>query len=643
LLRTFTITIKMITLFLALFSTGATLRAQLRVSGGTRLGLSGNVQFVLGGGSVVNNGTIGGTTGTLVFAGPVIFNGTGTTQVANLLVQHSSAVASVLNVPIDITNTATLMFGNLVTNENLVIRSDISTTANLVVAGIPTGPVEGLIARASPAYGPCPSFPSVLSVNISGPNLHYQWESSVDSASWTTLNGATLHDYNAVINGTVYYRCLVTSGTSFYDTLSAGKMGLDTVAAITGITTIATGNTAALSSVTAGGVWSSSNPSILQINANTGVITGVSTGSATVTYSVTNINSCTRNTTRSITVIPGAKPVVVVTNPSPVCAPATVDLTAPALIAGSSTGVTYTYYTDAAASTVLANPSQVTAAGTYYIVGTYTSSGIASDPIPVTVTIIQAQQVKALFNYNSYCVSQPVQFNNTSTISGPVTYSWSDNAGNNSTSTAPSFTYASAGNISVKLRVQSVSCPLVADSVTLVLPIEQPTPAIRMPKVTVGQGEQMELRARNFGTAYVWTPATGLSNTAIFNPKVSIPQEQEYRISIKTQSGCTTVDTLLVQVFDKRIYVPRVFTPNGDGVNDKLYVNVIGTNLRQLTSFRIYNRNSKLVFETTDATIGWDGRVNGVLQPMDTYVWAAEARDTNGALVVKSGNVTLLR
>jgi gliding motility-associated-like protein len=617
--------------------------AQMRVSGGTRLNLSGNVQFVLGGGSVVNNGSIGGTTGTLVFAGPVIFDGTGTTQVANLLVQHSSSVASVLNVPIDITNTATLMFGNLVTNENLVIRSDISTTANLVVAGIPTGPVEGLIARASPAYGPCPSFPSVVSVNISGPNLHYQWESSVDSASWTAINGATAHDYNAVISGTVYYRCLVTSGISFNDTLPAGKLGLDTVAAISGIATIATGNTAVLSSVTAGGVWLSSNPSILQVNANTGVITGVRAGSATVTYSVTNINSCTRNTTRLVTVIPGVKPVVVVTDPSPVCAPGSVDLTTPAIVAGSGTGITYQYYTDAAATAVLANPSLVTTPGTYYIVGTYTTSGIASDPVPVTVTIIQAQQVKALFNYNSYCINQPVQFNNTSAVSGQVTYSWSDNTGNSSTATSPAFTYVSPGNISVKLRIQSVSCPLVSDSLTLVIPVEQPTPAIRMPKLTVGLGEQMELRARSFGATYTWTPATGLSNTAVFNPRVSIPQEQEYRVSIKTQSGCTTVDTLLVQVFDKRIYVPRVFTPNGDGVNDKLYVNVIGTNLRQLTSFRIYNRNSKLVFETTDATIGWDGRVNGVLQPMDTYVWAAEARDSNGALVVKSGNVTLLR
>jgi gliding motility-associated-like protein len=617
--------------------------AQMRVSGGTRLNLSGNVQFVLGGGSVVNNGSIGGTTGTLVFAGPVIFDGTGTTQVANLLVQHSSSVASVLNVPIDITNTATLMFGNLVTNENLVIRSDISTTANLVVAGIPTGPVEGLIARASPAYGPCPSFPSVVSVNISGPNLHYQWESSVDSASWTAINGATAHDYNAVISGTVYYRCLVTSGISFNDTLPAGKLGLDTVAAISGIATIATGNTAVLSSVTAGGVWLSSNPSILQVNANTGVITGVRAGSATVTYSVTNINSCTRNTTRLVTVIPGVKPVVVVTDPSPVCAPGSVDLTTPAIVAGSGTGITYQYYTDAAATAVLANPSLVTTPGTYYIVGTYTTSGIASDPVPVTVTIIQAQQVKALFNYNSYCINQPVQFNNTSAVSGQVTYSWSDNTGNSSTATSPEFTYVSPGNISVKLRIQSVSCPLVSDSLTLVIPVEQPTPAIRMPKLTVGLGEQMELRARSFGATYTWTPATGLSNTAVFNPRVSIPQEQEYRVSIKTQSGCTTVDTLLVQVFDKRIYVPRVFTPNGDGVNDKLYVNVIGTNLRQLTSFRIYNRNSKLVFETTDATIGWDGRVNGVLQPMDTYVWAAEARDSNGALVVKSGNVTLLR
>lgn len=57
----------------------------------------------------------------------------------------------------------------------------------------------------------------------------------------------------------------------------------------------------------------------------------------------------------------------------------------------------------------------------------------------------------------------------------------------------------------------------------------------------------------------------------------------------------------------------------------------------------MFNRWGKKMFETSDPAQGWDGRVNGELQPLATYVWTAEAVDANGQVFHRQGSFTLLR
>ena len=61
------------------------------------------------------------------------------------------------------------------------------------------------------------------------------------------------------------------------------------------------------------------------------------------------------------------------------------DITAAAVTTGSTAGLTFTYFTDAAGTIVLATPTAVATSGTYYIKGTLATG--CSDIKPVVVTI----------------------------------------------------------------------------------------------------------------------------------------------------------------------------------------------------------------------------------------------------------------
>jgi gliding motility-associated-like protein len=89
--------------------------------------------------------------------------------------------------------------------------------------------------------------------------------------------------------------------------------------------------------------------------------------------------------------------------------------------------------------------------------------------------------------------------------------------------------------------------------------------------------------------------------------------------------------------------VPNIFTPDGDGRNDKFYPVMTCNALAY--QFKIYNRWGLLIFETSDQDDKWDGTYRGNTVPEGVYFFLIKYNfdSSTGKLYDKVGSVTLLK
>lgn len=222
---------------------------------------------------------------------------------------------------------------------------------------------------------------------------------------------------------------------------------------------------------------------------------------------------------------------------------------------------------------------------------------------------------------------------------GGYNYQWWNGETTSSIIADTSFT----GGIYVAVIDPTNNCKATPNQTILVKPVPRPENYLG-DEVWIKFGESITLDAGP-GETYEWTasPEVPIDNPTarqITVPGYADPNPVEYIVMVEN-NDCYGEALKIVGMYPpSKLGVPTAFSPNNDGVNDELIIN--GSGFAEL-DFRIYNRYGELVFETTDATVGWDGTVNGEKQEVEVYTYYVRVVYQDKGVVEETGNITLLR
>jgi gliding motility-associated-like protein len=157
----------------------------------------------------------------------------------------------------------------------------------------------------------------------------------------------------------------------------------------------------------------------------------------------------------------------------------------------------------------------------------------------------------------------------------------------------------------------------------------------------ISRGTTVNLTATG-GTSYSWATALGNisgQNTAVLTARPL--QNTTYTVTVQSASGCSSVQTITINVFDDftPVKIASLMSPNGDGVNDTWIINNIDAYPNN--EVKVFDGNGRIVFQKKGYTngSGWDGTLNGSVLAEGYYFYIIDYGEGKGKL---KGSITIL-
>lgn len=147
----------------------------------------------------------------------------------------------------------------------------------------------------------------------------------------------------------------------------------------------------------------------------------------------------------------------------------------------------------------------------------------------------------------------------------------------------------------------------------------------------------------------MWTPIEDPDCVNCTEQNISPIVTTSYEIQITDYNGCTDADQLTVNVeFIDDIYIPNIFSPNGDGINDVFLIYSKSNIVSNINSFAGYDRWGNRIwifnnFSPNNISYSWDGTFKGRPVNPGVFVWTAEIEFINNETKTFSGDVTVVK
>jgi gliding motility-associated-like protein len=166
--------------------------------------------------------------------------------------------------------------------------------------------------------------------------------------------------------------------------------------------------------------------------------------------------------------------------------------------------------------------------------------------------------------------------------------------------------------------------------------------------IVIGDSLRFGLIANAVVDSVIWQDVPGLSCYNCLDPVVKPTQTSTFSITAIDENGCEASDNITIIVDETRkIYIPNVFSPNGDGINDDFGIQG-GANIRVIRTFNIYNRWGAILFNATNQPLNspegkWQGDQDGQPVEAGVYIYFAEVEFTDGHVEKVSGEVLVMK